>query len=573
MPPNPSSDPLTQGERYAIEWIKMVKEKRIQQEVKSAKQINMSFRSESPTDRHLFGVLAWPSQQNVCDRYLAELPTMLPELFEWTKQLSISMKQALKAYKRKNLQLFGGIPVIVAVPRPAKLIGTESNMELLNFVIVSAESPLLDGRIWNNDATVRNMQHRTPLTTQKAQEISHSNDQRLKKMIVVGCGAVGSKIVMHLARTGMTQMTLVDGDELSPHNLVRHALLSTSVGLNKALALSNEIQSIFNRENVAPKTLQGNGIELLLGEQRKLLKQHNWLLDATASSSFLSAVIDTTLPNGLRVARAELADSGNMGLMSIEGRNRNPRLDDIRVFLFDLACENAQLSRWLQAERLQSNNDATLEQIDVGIGCHSDTMRLPDDVISYHSSLFSIGIKRIAKRFAKGILQISQLQQGDSYCESISIPSFTIFNACQNNSWQIRLKGGLQEELIHDVNQAAPNEIGGILIGRVNHNRKTIHVTRALPPSPDSKSSPFMFVRGIQDVLDSVRQTETATGDLLTYVGEWHSHPSGGGQLSNQDKQTVDKLRLTLDPVGFPTHIMIVTKREIFSHIFVGESA
>ena len=54
----------------------------------------------------------------------------------------------------------------------------------------------------------------------------------------VGVGALGSQIVMNLARSGFGRWTLIDADRLMPHNVARHALDGRFVGMNKAEAVA-----------------------------------------------------------------------------------------------------------------------------------------------------------------------------------------------------------------------------------------------------------------------------------------------------------------------------------------------
>ena len=46
----------------------------------------------------------------------------------------------------------------------------------------------------------------------------------------------------------------------------------------------------------------------------------------TAPNIVFNALRDADLPNTLRVHRAEIADRGRLGLLSIEGHGPNPRL-------------------------------------------------------------------------------------------------------------------------------------------------------------------------------------------------------------------------------------------------------
>ena len=52
-----------------------------------------------------------------------------------------------------------------------------------------------------------------------------------KKVMVVGCGSIGSEIAAQLARTGISELSLVDPDVFTPDNLFRHRLGEDKIGL------------------------------------------------------------------------------------------------------------------------------------------------------------------------------------------------------------------------------------------------------------------------------------------------------------------------------------------------------
>lgn len=572
--PHESHDPLVGKVPYALELVDFVDAQKASRVVKKIREINLQYNPDQPTERHLLGMLMWPDANNICDRYFASIPKQLSDLLQWDSDLGLSIKKALELYQRKDYQFFGGIPIIVAINRPMNLIGQTSDIELLNLVILSNEQALVSDDVWNEDASVIPLLNRTPLTTQKAQEISRTQNLESATLLVFGCGAVGSKLVMHMARAGLTNMTLVDYDELSPHNLVRHALLASSVGENKADGLFKEITNMY-RERLKLKVIRRNGLAILLDKRKQLIRQNAWLVDTTASSAFQRAVVETPLPDNIRVMRAGLAHNGQIGMMSIEGSYRNPRLDDIQAHIFDLACAYDNLSAWLKAEEAAAKNELQFEEIAIGMGCHTDTMRLADDVISLHTALISTSFKRqIIQVSDSGYLQISFLsEENDISNLQIPIPKVEVLHAHNDQSWEIRVADQVKQQILGLVAESGRNETGGILIGRADSARKLIHVTKALPPPPDSQSTPYMFVRGIRDVWDSVRHIQSVTGGLLDYVGEWHSHPTGGGQMSYKDKEAARQLQSVLKPAGMPVHIMIATPSRLHAHVYTGDIA
>ncbi|TIW50068.1 MAG: hypothetical protein E5V60_35170, partial [Mesorhizobium sp.] len=58
---------------------------------------------------------------------------------------------------------------------------------------------------------------------------------------LVGCGSVGSKTALHLARAGAQILAVSDSNELRPHNMARHALVRPPLPWPKAFELSDEL--------------------------------------------------------------------------------------------------------------------------------------------------------------------------------------------------------------------------------------------------------------------------------------------------------------------------------------------
>lgn len=65
----------------------------------------------------------------------------------------------------------------------------------------------------------------------------------MKRVLLVGCGAVGGHLAFELARAGVLNLTLVDPDILSPDNTFRHALGRSYWGRVKVEALKEAIEA------------------------------------------------------------------------------------------------------------------------------------------------------------------------------------------------------------------------------------------------------------------------------------------------------------------------------------------
>ena len=72
---------------------------------------------------------------------------------------------------------------------------------------------------------------------------NHS-DLATRKVAIVGCGSMGSKIATTLARSGVGEFILVDDDILLPENLVRNDLDWREVALHKVDGLADKLEYV-----------------------------------------------------------------------------------------------------------------------------------------------------------------------------------------------------------------------------------------------------------------------------------------------------------------------------------------
>ncbi|WP_423140849.1 ThiF family adenylyltransferase [Parablastomonas sp. CN1-191] len=68
---------------------------------------------------------------------------------------------------------------------------------------------------------------------------------RTSRVVMVGCGSLGSPIARLLAQAGVAEIDLIDPDRMELENTSRHALGASQNGLNKATALAQWLQRDF----------------------------------------------------------------------------------------------------------------------------------------------------------------------------------------------------------------------------------------------------------------------------------------------------------------------------------------
>jgi integrative and conjugative element protein (TIGR02256 family) len=241
--------------------------------------------------------------------------------------------------------------------------------------------------------------------------------------------------------------------------------------------------------------------------------------------------------------------------------------------LFDVSLDRKDVSQWLLKNRdRQSDLTSQNEEIMIGLGCNSDTFKLADEVVSFHASMMSGFLrKKINQDDAKSSVFLCKYENEEQLrvsSEEFTVKPFNVVNVKNDRFWQVRVKSGIGEEIFSLLEQESPNETGGLLIGRLSHRNKTVHITRIIPAPPDSKKTPYLFTRGGKGLSKRLSTIRRKSGNLLDFVGEWHTHPRGGSRLSDTDKQAITELRQSLDPVPFPTLVMIVTPNKLHPYMF-----
>ena len=517
-----------------------------------------------------FGYIVWSDQDDSHSKYSVHFPDDWNSFKEFCAGYGIAVSHLEKQIAENDQNIFVSIPVVAAIRRPKKLIGFSSDLELINFTIKVDTADAEAGAIINN-VPVRFYKHGQPLSREKAKQISGSQVDLGKYALVAGCGALGSKVVLHFARSGATNYILTDPDELSPHNLVRHSLLGNAEGLGKADALKKEINAIFPNETMPLLLAAKNSGKGFL--EPELSKFFGWILDFTASNAFAQTLVRTAFETLPRMVKASISDFGNLGLVYFEGKERNPRIDDLQAMLYAQYETDPYIAEWMgrEADASEQNNLS----ITVGVGCNSETTVLADDVVSLHAAYAAGVIKAESQheQAREGKIYLNQIRQEPFYANVprlIKVPPMVVLTAINDPSWQIRMKPGILETIKSEMGLAMPSETGGVFVGCANYKTKTIHVTNLIKAPADSAANEICFFRGAAGLSDTIREINQSTGNQLGYIGEWHTHPFGPNHMSSTDAATIRKFKNEFNdlPTPLPVFMMIVTPTHVLSYVY-----
>jgi sulfur-carrier protein adenylyltransferase/sulfurtransferase len=171
-----------------------------------------------------------------------------------------------------------------------------------------------------------------------------------KRVGVIGCGSMGSKIAMMLARAGVSSFVLADDDILMPDNFVRHDLDWRDAGQHKATALAERLQRVRAGVESRARCLRLGGQESSSAAESLLnmLSECDLIVDATANhtvSNILSGLVAAT---PIPVIWAEVFAGGIGGLVARHRPGKEPSIPLMR----------RHIENWFAEQNLPSTQPA-----------------------------------------------------------------------------------------------------------------------------------------------------------------------------------------------------------------------
>lgn len=464
------------------------------------------------------------SQEKVISYYHPNKVTNVEELKEFfvTHVGVNTFDEAMsEVAKQKGVGRFIAIAV---VRRPVSLINTNTNLEVLPFLIkvkrtgkkhVSLQSPvlLLGASELCSPALMR--------------QVAGHQPEFPGRIIQLGCGSLGSKLSLHLLRNGLPRICFVDTDILSSHNMARHAL---TWGINEwfkssAMAATAELfgveESVGKYDYIEASTT-ASAIDLIVDSTASLAVRNRLTLD-----NVKARVVHTALYGKME---------HQCGICFIEGADRNPRVDDI--------CFHFMRANVLDDIGAVDYTAKNLERYTYGQGCSSLTMKVDDATIS----LLAAGMAhRVQKCIDSGFPDTGdcgygRTEDGESVrWARLDMGKTLVLPGVRDDGYQVRVLSCAKDEMDRLAESAHKNETGGYLVGAIVPNTKTITVVACLPPPSDSRATPAEFILGVEGMKNVETTINEKSNCVLGVIGTWHTHPMGG-RASITDWETYDKI-------------------------------
>ena len=375
--------------------------------------------------------------------------------------------------------------------------------------------------------------------------------------VIAGVGALGSLLAEIWNREGWGDWSYVDDDIVQAHNVVRHISSRSDIGRPKAVAVDSIL------ENTHSNSVQGRSrafVSSIVSGQKDLdsvIKKSNLIVDVT-TTLHVPRVISVS-DNFPRTVSAFITPSGMASVMLLEDRGRNVRCNSLE----------AQYYRALLEEDWGENHLSGAGRLWVGAGCREVTLSMSNELMHLHAAILS---RQIRNKSSNNEARICIWEHQDD--SGGTIPHDVPVNPCHTitlGDWKVLYDDGFLQDVIAYRRDSLPNETGGIIFGIVDQKDATITLVKAYPAPENSKSTPSGFSRGAYKSKEVIENCHKRTTEIVTYVGEWHSHPRNcGAEPSDHDIRQLNFLSCSLRAEGMPALMMIVSDDSVGYYIDCG---
>ena len=378
-----------------------------------------------------------------------------------------------------------------------------------------------------------------------ASECAGLGDPDVRRVTLIGAGAIGSHIAMALTREGRFSWTIFDSDHLLPHNLARHTLGRRWLGAQKAEALAVEIRLLLEDQDAARAVVCDVLAPARAGPDLEArLSNDEVVVDASASVAVARKLADGQ--GRARRASVFLNPTGTASVLLLEDSARTTRLDALEAQYYRLILRNGAL---------RSHLDPPPGGLRYTGACRHVSARIPETNVMALSALAARGLATTLGG-GSGCITVWTMDAHGGVSVVKQAPRMP--RQVTVGDWIVMYDEGVLKRMRQLRQAELPSETGGALVGIVDTDRRSIIVVDALDPPDDSVGTPGMFERGITGLLDRLREIQAITRDQVRYIGEWHSHPRGyGASPSCVDAAQIRHLCDELGREGIPPVMMI----------------
>ena len=372
-----------------------------------------------------------------------------------------------------------------------------------------------------------------------------------KRVLLLGCGALGSHIAEFITRANAKSLTLVDKGNacVSLGILVRQLFEASDVGYSKASALKVRLERINNQIEIEHKHADLRNGALSIFEDNNF----DLVIDATASRS-VSQVIETeldTLKAFPPIISCAISSEAKFGMVSVRmpdyqgGPIEISRRAKISA-LGEISLRKCAASFWPKKDNVQLFQPEP--------GCSEPTFVASAADISYFSSSFlNIALRRISDCSSDvssvdfvGRPDIAELAAPKKWCPTMIFQNQKEYTEVRHG-YSISMSEAADKTINADIsfNARANNrleETGGLLLGEIDDSLEKIWIDISSGAPPDSIKSEQLFQCGTDGTKEMNDHHNLKTEGSTRFIGVWHTHPVSRPNPSEVDIEAMARI-------------------------------
>jgi len=397
-----------------------------------------------------------------------------------------------------------------------------------------------------------------PEVTQRRDQGTPASWLNGKRVLVLGCGALGAPVAEYCVRAGALQLTVADKGTVTPGILVRQPYTDLDIGKPKADALASRLSTISTTEvhpvvgNVrttlfnqdAPAAV--DDFDLIVDASadtavRVLVER--WLMTSKVRVPLVTMVIGHQAERGL--VTTSLADSttggvGSFRKVALRASAGFPEWQDVRDDFFP------------EIPRTELFFPEPGCSAPTFVGSAAQTTALAGLLLN-EALLVLNGGKRNSnaedQTLSNATSFASVVRLGDAATRATSHMAWPsdIVLTDHSSGFLVQVSASAMAEVRAEVRRGSrirgeEIETGGMLFGSFDEALGVVFVDSVAGPPPDSYLSEIYFQHGVEGVQKRVDAELKRSGMASGFVGFWHTHPGGEASPSETDKQGMHRI-------------------------------
>jgi len=368
--------------------------------------------------------------------------------------------------------------------------------------------------------------------------------------VLVGAGSLGSALLNLWGRSGWGRWTVIDKDHIKPHNLSRHVAYAQHIGETKATVVTGlHAATMEGATEIVP--IVADATDLAQESVAHALRAATFVVDASTTLEYprMASAVDALS----RHCSVFVTPDGNAAALLAEDVRRAHRLRTLE----------AQYYRALiQADWGKTHLSGNASTFWSGASCRDISVVMPYSRIVGQASTLAEQVQIAAAREDALI----RIWQRDPVRGAVGVHDVPVLpeRRIALHELDLFLDDGVEQQLRELRRRGFPNETGGVLLGYYDFNIKAVVIVAGLPAPPDSKANPNSFERGVAGLAEAVKDASARTAGMVSYIGEWHSHPPGhSASPSRHDLVQLIHLALGMSDDGLPAVQLIVGEQDL----------